>query len=318
MKNLKMKSIETLLHRITFCILGFAALILACSAFPKKVQAAAPYESHTFSGWYDDSAQRHQLGGKYFWFDTSLKVSSSPSGSKTTIYTPKYNETLQDCIVSNGATVLYAVQKKGSSNITVYYTNLKTNKRKVYCTYKASKGSFAGYYNKKIYLKKPVVDEWGMDYGRSQIIRFDCQNKTYKTLLNSVGYFQQCGAYFGWSYPQVDPGPKTLCVYNVSSGKNREIAKYANARSIVNGSLYYVEWSSYSGTTGVLKCCKLNGTSKKTIASFSHTMPGGFSVAFGPKYAIVSSMEKYTRVYYQNGKKKASNYEEYKKVSNGF
>lgn len=317
MKNLKMKmkSIATFLRHTTFAILGVAAIILACTAFPEKVQAAVPYESHTFSYW--NNTLHHELGGKYFWFDTSLKVSSSLSGTKTTIYTPKYGESLQGCVVSNGSYVLYAVQKNGSSNVTIYTTNLKTNKRKVYCTYKSSYGFFAGYYDRKIYLKKPVLED-GMDFGRSKIVIYNYKSKKYNTLLDSVGFFQQYGSYFGWSHPQSDPSPKNLFVYNASTRKSTLISKYANTRAIVNGTLYYVEWNGYVGTTGVLKSCKLNGSSKKTIATFKNTVPGAVSAAYGPEYAVVRTSDTYTRVYYRNGKKKPSNFYELERVLYGY
>lgn len=311
-KSTATKSIKTIICQMILGMSLFAAIFLAGAAFPKMVQAAVPYESHTFY-YYGDTSQ-YRIGGKYFWFDRSLKVSSSLSGKRTTLYTPKPGETLQGGVSSNGDYALHAVEKKGSTKVTVYITNLKTNRQKAYCTYKASYGAFAGYYNGKIYMKKMLPEP----YDAWSVSTYDKSSRKYKTILKEVGYFQQYGQYFGWSYPQCDPGPRTLSVYNSRTGKNQLIARFANTRSIVNGTMYYMEWSSGIGTTGVLKSCKLDGSGKKTIASFRNTMPGALLAVYGPKYAVVRNRETYYRVYYQNGRKKASNWDEFLNIARNY
>lgn len=311
-----MKSIKKLFTHTVLGAFVFAALMFAGIAFPAKVQAAAQYENHHF--YYNPQKTLHaEIAGDHFWYYKDLKFSSTSSGRKTTLYTPKYNEQIQPVIVSNGSHACFAVQKKGSSTTTVYAANLKTKTRKVLCTYKSSYGQFLAYYGGKIYLSQFNGYDEGAGY---RITRYDIKTRKYRQIKKAVDSItQQYGCYLVFSNPHGDASPVKLYTYNTLTGTNKTISYKSNWRSIQNGVLYYLDWSK-SNTKGYLKRCKLNGSSVKTLASVPSLDPTLAHCAFGPSYVIVYTINynyEYTnlfKVYYSTGKKAPATLGELEKI----
>lgn len=313
-----MKAIKKLFTNTVLGAFVFAALIFAGVAFPAKVQAAAQYENHRFN-YYTTETLHAEIADAHFWYYKDLKYAPTPSGKKIVLYTPQYNEHIQPVVVSNGSYACFAVQKKGASTATVYATNLKTKARKVLCTYKTTYGEFMAYYSGKIYLSRLNGDDAGSG---NRITRYDTKTHKYKAIKSAVDFNpQQYGAYLVFSNPHGDPGPVKLYTYNMRTGKNKTISYKSNSHSVVNGTLYYMDWSS-SNTKGYLKRCKLDGSSTKSIIIVQGVSAANVGVAFAPTYAIFSiytykygyTHHSYVKIDYRTGKQSPSSESAYRKL----
>lgn len=204
--------------------------------------------------------------------------------------------------------VIYYNEWKSDYSCVIYSYNIKTGAKKKICApYHCH--NYLGYYKGYIYYS---VGE----YYRETLKTYKQSVKTGKrsriTTLNGAGDACQYKNYMAVMNVRGDPGPTTMRIYNLSTGKVVKTISWCTAVKIIKGMIYY---SVYSGSvsSGMQKIyrCSMNGTKAKKIATYkgSNLMPG---IECSYAYFVTRS-GKIVKYYYSSKKTVSSSQSAYTK-----
>ncbi|MCI5903449.1 MAG: hypothetical protein MRZ74_13120 [Blautia sp.] len=158
--------------------------------------------------------------------------------------------------------IVYYYECNSGGRINSY--NLKTGVKRKICA-PAKLHNFLGYYKGYVYYS---VGE----YYRETLKTYKQNVKTGKRIriysLNGAGDARQYKNYMAVMNVRGDPGPTTLRIYNLSTGKVVKTISCCTAVKIIKGMIYYSVYSR-SGNTYIQKIyrCSLNGSNAKKLAT---------------------------------------------------
>lgn len=164
--------------------------------------------------------------------------------------------------VAIGDILYYSEGHSGSVRISSY--NLKTGVKRKICA-PSQTFYFLGYYKGYVYYS---VGE----YYRESMKTYKQNVKTGKRIriysLNGAGDARQYKNYMAVMNMRGDPGPTTLRIYNLSTGKVVKTISSCTAVKIIKGMIYYSVYSR-SGNTHIQRIyrCSLNGSNAKKLAT---------------------------------------------------